>query len=302
MGQSEVQAMKLSQTAQARAKLIFSMFIYGTIGLFVRWIPLPSSVIANVRGVVGTLFLLLVIALKRDHLHWDAIRKNLKFLLPCGIMLGFNWMLLFEAYNYTSVAVATVCYYLAPVFVLLVSPLLLREKLTPSRCFFALIALIGMVLTSGIVQNGFSGSFTGIFLAVGSAVMYAAIVLLSKLLKDIPSYDITIMELGISAIVLLPYNLITVERSALNCSAGQLGLLLVVGIVHTGIAYALYFSAIPYLRAQTAAIFSYIDPIVAILLSALLLREPMDILSAIGAILVLGSTLVSELWEGRKKK
>lgn len=292
--------MKLSQTAQAKAKLILAMFIYGTIGLFVRWIPLPSSVIANVRGVVGTLFLLLVITLKHDHLHWDAIRRNLKFLLPCGIMLGFNWMLLFEAYRYTSVAVATVCYYLAPVFVLVISPLLLKEKLTPSRCLFALIALVGMVFTSGIVQNGFSGSFTGVLLAVGSAVMYAAIVLLSKLLTDIPAYDITIMELGISAIVLLPYNLITVDWGGLTCSAGQLGLLLVVGIVHTGIAYALYFSAIPFMRAQTAAIFSYIDPIVAILLSALLLREPMNALSAIGAVLVLGSTFVSELWDGRK--
>lgn len=294
--------MKLSQTAQAKAKLILAMFIYGTIGLFVRWIPLPSSVIANVRGVVGTLFLLLVITLKHDRLHWDAIRRNLKFLLPCGIMLGFNWMLLFEAYRYTSVAVATVCYYLAPVFVLLIAPLLLKEKLTPARCLFALIALIGMVLTSGIVQNGFSGSFTGVLLAVGSAVMYAAIVLLSKLLTDIPAYDITIMELGISALVLLPYNLITVDWGGLTCSAGQLGLLLVVGIVHTGIAYALYFSAIPFMRAQTAAIFSYIDPIVAILLSALLLREPMDALSAIGAVLVLGSTFVSELWDGRKKE
>ena len=292
--------MKPSQTTQAKVKLILAMFIYGTIGLFVRWIPLPSSVIANVRGIVGSLFLLLVIALKRDRLHRDAIRKNLRLLLPCGIMLGFNWILLFEAYNYTSVAVATVCYYLAPVFVLLISPLLLKEKLTLSRGLFGLVALIGMILTSGMIQNGFSGSFTGIFLAVGSAVMYAAIVLLSKLLKDIPSYDITIMELGISALVLLPYNFITVDKTALNCSVGQLGLLLVVGIVHTGIAYALYFSSIPYMRAQTAAIFSYIDPIVAILLSALLLHEPMDTLSAVGAVLVLGSTFVSELWEGRK--
>ena len=294
--------MKLSVTAQARAKLILSMFIYGTIGLFVRWIPLPSSVIANVRGIVGTLFLLLVITLKKDALHWDAIRRNLKFLLPCGIMLGFNWMLLFEAYRYTTVAVATVCYYLAPVFVLLISPLLLKEKLTFSRCIFALIALCGMVLTSGIIQNGFSGSFTGVFLAIGSAIMYAAIVLLSKLLTDIPAYDITIMELGISALVLLPYNLLTVDWHSVSCSTGQLGLLLIVGIIHTGIAYALYFSSIPYLRAQTAAIFSYIDPIVAILLSALLLREPMDTLSAIGAVLVLGSTFVSELWENRKRE
>ena len=293
--------MKLSAAGSAKARLILAMFIYGTIGIFVKWIPLPSSIIANVRGIVGTLFLLAVVALKRDKLHWADIRRNLKWLLPCGIMLGFNWIALFEAYRYVSVAVATVCYYLAPVFVLLVSPLLLREKLTPVRCLCAAAALVGMILTSGVIQSGFGGSFIGIALAVLSAVMYAAIVLLSKKISGLPAYDTTIMELGISALVLLPYNLLTVDVSALTCPTGGLLLLLVVGVVHTGIAYALYFGAIPHMKAQTAAIFSYIDPIVAILLSALLLREPMDALAAIGAVLVLGSTLFSELWDGRKK-
>ena len=291
----------MNATRNAKLQLILAMFIYGSIGIFVKYIPLPSSIIANVRGIVGTLFLLAVLAVKHRRVDWQAIRRNLKFLLPCGIMLGFNWLLLFEAYRYTTVAVATVCYYLAPVFVLLISPLLLQEKLTLSRGLCALAALFGMVLTSGVVQSGFSGSFTGVLLAIGSAMMYASIVLLSKKLTDISSYDTTIMELGISAIVLLPYNLLTVDFPSLSCPPLGLCLLLVVGIVHTGIAYTLYFGAIPRMKAQTAAIFSYIDPIVAILLSALLLREPMDWLCAVGAALVLGSTLVSELLEGRKK-
>ena len=291
--------MKCPSPSQAKAKLILAMGIFGTIGLFVRRIPLPSSLIANVRGVIGMLFLLFVLALRHERLQTDAIRRNLKFLLPCGVMLGFNWLLLFEAYRFTSVAVATVRYYLAPVFVLLFSPLLFRERLTLLRALCAFVALVGMVLTSGVVQNGFSGNFRGILLALGAAGMYAAIVLLSKFLRDIPAYDITAVELGISAVVLLPYNLLTVDWQGLTCSVGELGLLLLVGIVHTGIAYTLYFGAIPDLRAQTAAIFSYIDPIVAILLSALLLREPMDMLSALGAVLVLGSTFVGELWDGK---
>ena len=289
--------------SQSRAKLnlITAMFIYGTIGLFVKWVDLPSSLIANVRGLVGTLFLLLMVALRKDHLHWDAIRANLRWLIPTGIMLGFNWILLFEAYRYVSVAVATVCYYLAPVFIILISPLVLKEKLTPLRCLCAAVALFGMVLTSGIVQSGFSGSFRGILLGIGAAAMYAAIVMGNKKLKDLPAYDTTIVQLGISAIVLLPYNAFTVDFSTLTLSPRSLLLLLVVGVVHTGFAYCLYFGCLPHLKAQTAAIFSYIDPIVAILLSALILREPMDALSAIGAALVLGSTLVSELWEERKK-
>lgn len=289
--------------SQSRAKLhlITAMFIYGTIGLFVKWIDLPSSLIANVRGLVGTVFLLLVVAVRKDRLHWDAIRANLRWLIPTGIMLGFNWIFLFEAYRYVSVAVATVCYYLAPVFIILVSPFVLKEKLTPVRCLCAAVALVGMVLTSGVIQSGFSGSFRGILLGISAAAMYAAIVMGNKKLKDLPAYDTTIMQLGISAIVLLPYNAFTVDFSALTLPPKSVLLLLVVGVVHTGFAYCLYFGCLPHLKAQTAAIFSYIDPIVAILLSALILREPLDALSAIGAVLVLGSTLVSELWEGRKK-
>lgn len=296
--------MNESRVRSAKAQLILAMFIYGSIGIFVKYIPLPSSMIANVRGIVGTLFLLLVLAIKHQKLDWQAIRRNLKFLIPCGILLGFNWIALFEAYRYTTVAIATVCYYLAPVFVLLLSPLLLKERLTVTRCICAAVALLGMVFTSGLIQGGESGGVhpLGIALAVASAAMYASIVLLSKKLTDISSYDTTIMELGISAIVLLPYNLLTVDFGTLTCPPLGLILLLVVGIVHTGIAYALYFGSIPHMKAQTAAIFSYIDPIVAILLSALLLREPMGALCAVGAVLVLGSTLVSELLEGRKKE
>ena len=287
-------------TSRAKLHLITAMFIYGTIGIFVKWIDLPSSMIANTRGIIGTIFLLCVIALRHEKLHWDAIRRNLRWLIPTGIMLGFNWIFLFEAYRYVSVAVATVCYYLAPVFILLVSPWLLKEKLTPVRCLCAAVALVGMILTSGIVQSGFSGNFTGILFATLSAVMYAAIVLGNKQMRDLPAYDTTIMQLGISALVLLPYNALTVDFSALTLPPRALLLLLVLGIVHTGIAYTLYFGCLPHIKAQTAAICSYIDPVVAILLSALLLREPMDSLSAIGAVLVLGSTLVSEVLENRK--
>lgn len=287
--------MKITQETKGKLLVLSSFFLFGTIGLFVRYIPLPSSVIANVRGAVGALFLLAVIAVRRDRLHLDAIRRNLKFLLPSGMMLGFNWLLLFEAYRYTTVAVATVFYYLAPVFVLLLSPIFLKEKLTGKRAFFAFLALVGMVLTSGVVQNGFSGSFTGVIFATGAAMMYAAIVLLNKKLRDIPSFDVTVVQLAISAMVLLPYNLVTVSADQLVCDTRGLVLLAVVSIVHTGVCYAMYFSALPLLPAQTAALYSYSDPIVAILLSALLLQEPMDIYGIVGAVLVLGSTILSEL-------
>ena len=91
---------------------LLSMLIFGTIGIFVEMIPLPSSVIALARSGIGAALLALVMLAAKKPLHRDAIRQNLKFLLPSGAALGFNWILLFEAYRYTTVAVATLCYYM----------------------------------------------------------------------------------------------------------------------------------------------------------------------------------------------
>lgn len=289
-------------SSAAKFRLVLAMIIYGTIGLFARAIPLPTSLVANFRGAVGAIFLLLVLYLQKEKLDFKAIRANLKVLIPVGAVMGFNWMLLFEAYRYTTVAVATVLYYLAPVVVVLVSPVILKEKLTLRRSIFVLIALVGMVFTSGIIQSGSGGSWNarGVMLALGAAMMYACIVLLTKFTRDIRSYDITIVELAISAVVLLPYNLLTVDFSAISIDGTGILMLAILCIVHTGIAYWLYFGSLPHLPAQTSALLSYIDPVVAILLSALLLHEPMDALCAIGAVLVLGSTVLSEMLPHKK--
>ena len=293
----------MSDRKSAKLRLVFAMTMFGTLGLFIRAIPLPSSVIALVRGAVGAAFLLAVCAARKTPPDKAAIRRNLKWLLPCGIAMGFNWILLFEAYRYTTVAVATLCYYLSPVIILLLSPLVLREKLTPLKAGCIAMALVGMFLVSGVVQSGGSGfNATGIALGLGAALFYAFIVLCSKQLKDISSYDTTIMELGISAVVMVIYNLLTVDFTSLTCPPLGLASLAVVAVFHTGVCYALYFGSIAALPAQTSALFSYIDPVVAILLSALVLREPMDVLSAVGAVLILGSTLFGEVMEGRKKK
>ena len=287
----------------AKLRLVFAMTMFGTLGLFIRAIPLPSSVIALVRGAVGAAFLLLLCAARKTPPDKAAIRRNLKWLLPCGIAMGFNWILLFEAYRYTTVAVATLCYYLSPVIILLLSPLVLKERLTALKAGCIALALVGMFLVSGVVQSGGSDfNATGIALGLGAALFYAFIVLCSKQLHDISSYDTTIMELGISAVVMVVYNLLTVDLAALTCPPLGLFSLAVVAVFHTGVCYALYFGSIAALPAQTSALFSYIDPVVAILLSALVLREPMDTLSIIGAVLILGSTLFGEVMEVRKKK
>lgn len=280
----------------ARTKLILAMAIFGTIGIFVKYIPLPSSVIACVRGFVGVAFLLLMTFVKKSKISFKDIKKNLLPLVISGAFIGINWILLFEAYRYTTVATATLCYYMAPIFVTLASPFILKEKLTLKKGLCVFTALIGMIFVSGIVGTGsLQINLPGILCGVGAAFFYACVILLNKHIKDISSYDMTMTQLFVAAVVILPYTLLTADISAVTLDAKAIICLFIVGIVHTGFAYMIYFSSISSLKAQTVAIFSYIDPVIAIILSALLLKEKMGLFGFIGAILILGSTLLSEI-------
>lgn len=281
----------------AKLRLIMAMFIFGTLGVFVRNILLPSSVVAFFRGVIGTLFLIGFVKMRKIKISYREMRNNLLVLSLSGMLIGINWILLFEAYRYTTVAIATLCYYLAPVFVMLASPFILKEKLTVKKVVCIVIALIGMVFVSGIFQKGETENLQikGIMFGVGAAAIYASIVLLNKRLKRISSYSMTIIQLGIAAIVIIPYILMTQNIGSLTFDFSTIILLGIVGILNTGIAYVLYFSVFQELKAHTIAIFSYIDPIVAILVSALILKEIPDVFTIVGGGLILGSTLASEL-------
>ena len=277
--------------------IIVAMTVFGTIGIFRRYIPLSSGAVALVRSAVGALLLLLVLAFKRQSLNGAAIRKNLPLLLLSGACLGFNWVLLFEAYKYTSVAVATLSYYMAPVFLILVAPFFFGERLTLKKGTCAAVALLGMVLVSGVFETGVSnaGELRGILMGLLAAVLYAAIVIINKGMHDISPLDKTVVQFGVSAVVLLPYVLLFEEVSFSAFTPVTVALLLVLGAVHTGFAYALYFGAVERLRAGTVALFSYIDPVLAVVLSALVLKEPLTPLGVIGAVLVLSAALLGEL-------
>ena len=292
----------MEKETNAKISLILAMIIFGTIGIFRKYIPLPSGIVACARGLLGVLFLLVFIKIKKIRMDGDAIRKHLIILLISGGFIGLNWVLLFESYRYTSVAVATLCYYMAPIFVMLVSPFLLNEKLTVKKVSCVIVALIGMVFVSGVLDGGIfdASEMKGIFFGLGAAALYATVIMMNQKLGAVPTYDKTIMQLGAAAVVLIPYILLAEDLSTVVLTPLIGIMLIVVGVVHTGIAYALYFGSMNGLKAQTVALFSYIDPIVAIILSAVFLKEPMTVYSAIGAVLVLGATMISELPEKSK--
>jgi len=287
----------------AYIKLISSMLIFGSIGLFVRYIQLPSAIVSFVRAFIGVIFLLLVIVAKHSRLSLAAIKENLLFLILSGTAIGFNWILLFESYRYTTVAVSTLCYYMAPVIVTLLAPFVLKEQLSGKRVICAGIALVGMALISGVFTSSATSGSTpkGILLGLGAAVLYATVILLNKQLRNISAMDRTVVQLLISAVVLLPYNLITTDIASLDVSLKGIFLLFVVGIVHTGLAYYLYFGSMESLSSQSIAVASFIDPVVAVIASVMLLKEPFDVYSMLGAVSILGAAAVSELPQRRKE-
>lgn len=280
-----------------------AMLLFGSIGLFVKYIPLQSSLIALARAVIGMLFLFLVLKLRKQTLNTQAVKKNLLWLLLSGTFLGFNWICLFEAYRYTSVAVSTLCYYMAPTLIILATPIFLKEKLSGRKILCVLAALCGMVCISGVLRSESlqRSEWKGIVFGLAGAVLYAAIILSNKQLKDIHAYDRTVVQLAISAVVLLPYCIITYAPPKEELTMLSFLLLLIVGVVHTGVTYFLYFGAVGDLSGQSAAIISYVDPLVAVLLSATLLKEPFHTTEAVGTLLILGAAFISEL-PGKKSK
>lgn len=282
---------------KSKLSLFLSMFIFGTIGIFRKYVPLSSGLLAISRGYIGALFLILLIFLKKDKISFKAIKSNLFLLCLSGIFIGINWILLFESYQYTSVATATLCYYMAPVFVIIASPFLFKEKLSLKKGVCVVLAIVGMVLVSGIIETGFSGigELKGILLGLGAALFYASVIILNKKIKNVPIYDKTTVQLIAAATILVPYSIFVENNADIKITPIIILMLLIIGVCHTGFAYALYFGSIEKLNTQTVALFSYIDPIVAIILSALLLKEPMSIYGIIGAVLILGSTLITEL-------
>ena len=277
--------------------ILSSMLIFGTIGIFRRYIPLSSAFLAFSRGILGGLFILAFVRLKRGKAEERLPVRTVIWLAATGAVMGINWILLFEAYNHTTVAVATLCYYMQPTIVVLLSPLIFRERLTGKKAVCAAVAIAGMVLVSGVIGGGEAqaGSLQGILLGLGAAVLYSGDVIMNKRIRGIDAYQKTIIQLLAAGAVMIPYLLLTNGFSSEGVSPRTVILLLVVGLVHTGIAYVLYFGSMDGLKVQSVAIFSYIDPVSALLFSAIFLKEPLSALGIIGAVMIIGSAVISEM-------
>lgn len=276
---------------------VLSMVIFGTLGPFVRSIGVSSGELALYRAVMGAGLIGVYLLAKRKNPFSGSLGREAALLLLSGAAMGINWILLFEAYRYTTVSTATLCYYFAPVIVTALSPLLFREKLTGRQILCFVMATLGLFLLTGMESGG---SAKGILFGLGAAGFYAAVILLNKYIRDTAGIQRTFLQFLAAIAILIPYVASTggVTLSRLD-GTGWL-CLLVVGVLHTGVSYCLYFSSLKALPGQRAAILSYIDPVVAVLVSVTVLREPLNWQQALGGGLILLFTLWNTLPEREK--
>ncbi|URT71554.1 DMT family transporter [Cytobacillus firmus] len=279
----------------SKIQFILSMITFGTIGLVVRYIDLASSERALLSSFLGCIFLLLIFFMMKKKISWSLVKTNAFLLILSGIALGGNWIFLYQSYDYTTIANATLGYYFAPVLVMILSPFVLREQLSIKKMVCIGVAIIGMLM---IVGEGMSASesddILGLSFGLIAAAFYAALLLLNKFIKEMGKLEQTIIQLGTTTLLLMPYVFLAEGFGIFEISSSSIPYMLILGIVNTGIGFWLFFSGMEKLNGQSIAMLSYVDPFVAILISAIIVQEHMTIVQMLGGVLLIGSTLVSE--------
>ena len=282
--------------SRAKLNLLFTIMLFGTIGTLSRFINMPSSVICLGRAFFGVIIILAVITLRRERPDYEAIKRNIGWLTLSSFLMCANWICQFEAFKYTTIATSTLCYYMQPVFYILAAAVVLRERLSARKIVCVIIAFCGMILVSGVLQTGLHFSeMKGVLFGVSGGFFYAMVVLINKYMKDISPMNTVIVQLAMVSLIMLPYSALTGAFREVSITMTGIICLLVLGFLHTGIGYIIYFDAVNRLPAQTVGIMSYIDPVEAILLSAFFLKEPISVYTIIGAVMILGAAAFSEL-------
>lgn len=285
-----------------RVKLIFVMVLWGSLGVFTKSIPLTALHLAFLRALIA--LPVLFIAMKRRKpakpIHW---RRYLPYILS-GIMLGFGWLTLFYGFKHTSVSSAVIIYNMCPVYVMISAPLLLKESISKLQIAVIIASFIGLLLILGqsFVQGGYG--LAGLLFSGLSGMIYAAIVLLNRSIRQrIDNQTATFVQILTSMLVLLPFVLLDgngMQVFQLNTKAVLSTVLL--GVLHTGVAYMLFFSVYEHMQSIEIVTYSYFEPLFGILCSVLFLGEQLSHFQILGGILILGSTYTGELIKSRQQR
>lgn len=280
-------------------KYIISLLIFGSNGVVASYINLSSSQIVLSRTMIGSLFLGMLFIVGKKHLQIEQIKKQWLYLIGSGGAMGLSWIFLFAAYRLTSVSTATLAYYCGPVMVMAAAPFLFREKTAAAKICGIFVVVIGMLLVNGadILTTGVSaGLVCGLF----SALLYAVMIIFNKKITGLTGLESTLVQLITACGVVAIYT-VGIQEESLYISGADVIPVLFLGLVNTGLACYLYFSSIRDIPAQSVAICSYIDPLSALVFSAGILHEQLQMIQVVGAILILGGAALGELYPSRRR-
>ena len=281
--------------AKTYAMIISAMLLWGSIGIFVRAVPLSSQELVLARCILGGVFLIGVFLLRKQKPDKAALKKYFPLLTLSGVVMGINWIFLFKAFSLTSVSTAILAYYCAPIFVMIASTMLLKEPLTWVKVVAVASAMLGMVLVNGTDMGGVNPTL-GLMYGLAAAVFYAGVTIINKFVHGLHGLEITIVQLLAATPVALIATLLTHEGAWVIPTGKALFSLLVLGIVHSGICLYLYFSSVQKLPGQTVALLSYIDPGSALFFAAVFLHERLTWVQLVGAIFILGGAAFGEMY------
>lgn len=260
--------------------------MWGTVGVFLRWVDLPGQeyFVVFMRATISLAFLsaVIVIGKRQSELR---IGKHPVLLLASGVLLTFHWVVFLKALNNLSIGDAEFITYLAPVFVALLAPLLLKERLEGATIAALTLALGGMALISLTGQSGESGlNSAGILYALTAAVTYAFLLILLKYLReDTPTLTITFYQTAVNAALLLPF---CAFRSFPVSSRGWVSLI-ILGTVHTALAGLVYIYAVKKVKAQHVGIIAYLEPLSAMVFGLIFLGEHPGWQDLLGGLLII---------------
>ena len=275
-------------------KYIAALLLFGSNGIVASYISLSSYEIVFTRTLIGSLSLALIFIFTRQKVQFWTDKSHFLYLAISGIAMGTSWMFLYEAYAQIGVSIATLAYYCGPVIVMILSPMIFKEKMTAAKLIGFLAVLLGMLCVNGraLLQGSVSwGLIFGIF----SAFAYAFMVIFNKKALSIIGLENSMWQLIISFLTVAIF-LSLKQGFSINIPSENLLPILFLGIINTGVGCYFYFSSISDLPVQTVAIGGYLEPLSALLFSAAFLGEALGFVQIVGAVLILGGAAFGELF------
>ena len=281
----------------ALLKYLSALLLFGLNGIVASQIAMGSYEIVFLRTMIGSVLLIILFVLGKGRFHLREHKRDFLFILLSGIAMGASWMFLYEAYQQIGVSLASLLYYCGPVIVMVLSPLIFKEKLTLPKVIGFLIVLTGIFLVNG--QSSGGGNAWGLFCGAMSAVMYFFMVTLNKRSRQITGMENAVIQLTVSFLAVAVFVGFK-QAFVLHIPDGAWLWILILGIVNTGIGCYLYFSPLSQLPVQTVAICGYLEPLSAVVFAAILLNERMTVIQIIGAACIIGGAMVGELIKSRQ--